>query len=52
MGSLATFLHNHVCLCAYSFTFCDVFFFFFFLQEWGPKVILFYAQNNSRNESV
>lgn len=26
--------------------------FFFFLQEWGPKVILFYAQNNSRNESV
>lgn len=27
-------------------------FFFFFLQEWGPKVILFYAQNNSRNESV
>lgn len=24
----------------------------FFLQEWGPKVILFYAQNNSRNESV
>lgn len=51
MGSLATFLHNHVCLCAYSFTFCDVFF-CFFLQEWGPKVILFYAQNNSRNESV